>query len=105
MKRREKKWQIYSKILEQYKSYYHNELKNKKPKELETYLFKRGLNDKEINYFKIGFVPKEANFFNKLKNNFSESDILSSGLFYFDEKNKKYVERFRDRLIFPINRV
>ena len=100
---KEKKWQLYSKILEQYKSYYHNELKNKKSKELESYLCKRGLTDKEINYFKIGFVPKEAVFFDKLKDNFSESDILNSGLFYFDEKNKKYVERFRDRLIFPIN--
>ena len=100
---REKKWQLYSKILEQYKSYYHNELKNKKSKELESYLSKRGLTDKEINYFKIGFVPKEAVFFDKLKDNFSESDILNSGLFYFDEKNKKYIERFRDRLIFPIN--
>lgn len=100
---REKKWKLYSKILEQYKSYYHNELKNKKSKELESYLYKRGLTDKEINYFKIGFVPKEAVFFDKLKDNFSESDILNSGLFYFDEKNKKYIERFRDRLIFPIN--
>ena len=39
---REKKWQIYSKILEKYKSYYHNELKNNKSKELESYLYKRG---------------------------------------------------------------
>ncbi len=101
--KREKEWQLYSKILEQYKSYYHNELKNKKSKELESYLCKRGLTEKEINYFSIGFVPKEAVFFDKLKDNFSESDILSSGLFYFDEKNKKYIERFRDRLIFPIN--
>ena len=100
---REKKWQIYSKILEKYKSYYHNELKNNKSKELESYLYKRGLTDKEINYFKIGFVPKEASFFEKLKNDFSESDILNSGLFYFDEKNKKYIERFRERLLFPIN--
>jgi len=100
---REKKWQTYSKILEKYKSYYHNELKNNKSKELESYLLQRGLTEKEINYFKIGFVPKEASFFEKLKNDFSESDILNSGLFYFDEKNKKYIERFRDRLIFPIN--
>ncbi len=100
---REKKWQVYSKILEKYKSYYHNELKNKKSEELKSYLGKRGLTNKEIDYFQIGFVPKEAVFFDNLKDNFSESDILDSGLFYFDEKNKKYVERFRDRLIFPIN--
>ena len=100
---REKKWQTYSKILEKYKSYYHNELKNVKSKELESYLLKRGLTDKEINHFKIGFVSREAVFFEKLKNDFSESDILNSGLFYFDEKNKTYIERFRERLLFPIN--
>ena len=93
---REKKWQTYSKILEKYKSYYNNELKNNKSKELESYLLKRGLTEKEINYFEIGFVPKEASFFEKLKNDFSESDILSSGLFYFDERNKIYIERFRE---------
>jgi DNA primase len=100
---REKKWQTYSKILEKYKSYYHNELKKAKSKELESYLLKRGLTDKEINHFKIGFVSRDSIFYEKLKNDFSESDILNSGLFYFDEKNKKYIERFRDRLIFPIN--
>ena len=83
---KEKKLQIYLKILERYKLYYHNELKNKKSQELENYLFKRGLTDKEINQFKIGFVSKEATFFDRLKNDFSKSDILSSGLFYFDEK-------------------
>ena len=28
-----------------------------------------------------------------------------AGLFYFDEKNNKFVERFRDRVIFPINNI
>ena len=100
---REKKWQAYCKILEQYKLHHFNELKNKKTKEVETYLHKRGLTGKEIDNFKIGFVSRDSHFFDKLKGNFSESDILSSGLFYFDEKNKKYIERFKDRLIFPIN--
>ena len=100
---REKKWQSYSKILEKYKFHYHAELKNKKFNEAESYLIKRGLTDKEIDYFKIGYVPKDANYFEKLESNFSESEILNSGLFYFDEKNKKYIERFKERIIFPIN--
>ena len=60
---REKTWQIYSKILERYKNYYHNELKKNKIKNLEDYLLKRGLSEKEVNYFKIGYVSREANFF------------------------------------------
>ena len=100
---KEKKWQIYSNILKQYKSHYHDELKNKKTKDLESYLNKRGLTNDEINNFEIGYVPRDASFFEKLKKNYSDSEILDSGLFYLDERNKKYVERFRDRLIFPIN--
>ena len=63
---REKKWQIYSKILEKYKLHYHHELKNNNSKELKSYLLKRGLTDKEINYFKIGYVYKEATFFENI---------------------------------------
>ena len=90
---REKVWKIYSTILEKYKCHYYNEIKNNKSKELNSYLVKRGLTDKEIDYFKIGFVPRDANFFEKLKNDFSEKDILNSGLFYFDDKNQKYIEK------------
>jgi len=100
---KEKKWQAYSKILESYKSFYHYELKKNKTKELEIYLTKRGLSEKEINNFKIGYVSRDASFFEKIKNDFSESEILNSGLFYFDDKNDKYIERFRERILFPIN--
>ena len=31
--------------------------------------------------------------------------LVESGLFYLDEKKKTYVERFRGRLIFPINNI
>jgi DNA primase len=60
---REKKWKTYSKILEKYKSFYHNELKNVKSKELESNLLKRGLTDKEIKHFKMGFDSKMAVYF------------------------------------------
>ena len=53
------------------------------------------------------FWPTEKNpkFFNKLKNEFNEQILVDSGLFYLDEKKKTYVERFRGRLIFPINNI
>ena len=100
---REKKWKIYSKILNDYKIFYNNELKNNSSLELKSYLKKRGILHKEIDNFKIGYVPWNAYFFDKIIKEYSEKDVLLSGLFYFDERNKKYVERFRDRLIFPIN--
>ncbi len=100
---REKQWKIYSKILSEYKLFYHNELKNNPTPELRDYLSKRGILEKEINNFKIGYVPKYPSFYEKISKQYSEKEIMSSGLFYLDERNKKYIERFKDRLIFPIN--
>ena len=100
---REKVWKIYSKILSEYKLFYHNELKNNPTPELRDYLSKRGILEKEINNFKIGYVPKYPSFYEKISKQYSEKEIMNSGLFYLDERNKKYIERFKDRLIFPIN--
>jgi DNA primase len=100
---KEKQWKIYSKILDSYKLFYNQELINNNNLYLKNYLQKRGISIKEINNFKLGYVPRNPNFFEKLSKEYSEKDLLMSGLFYLDEKNKRYVERFRDRLIFPIN--
>jgi DNA primase len=50
-------------------------------------------------------VNKHANFFDRLKKNFSKKILIESGLFYLDEKKNVYVERFRERVIFPINSI
>ena len=59
----------------------------------------------DVKKFKIGYIDKNPNMFDKLKNNFNTEDLLETGLFYLDEKKKIYVERFRGRLIFPINNI
>ena len=100
---REKQWKIYSKILNEYKLFYNNELKNNSTPDLRAYLLKRGIHEKEIDNFKIGYVPRYPSFYEKISKQYSEKDIMHSGLFYFDKINKKYIERFKDRLIFPIN--
>ena len=40
-----------------------------------------------------------------LKKEFSENILKETGLFYFDEKKKIFVERFKNRIIFPINNI
>ncbi|MDC3061361.1 toprim domain-containing protein, partial [Candidatus Pelagibacter sp.] len=35
----------------------------------------------------------------------NKNDILNSGIFYLDEKKQKYINRFRERIIFPINNI
>jgi DNA primase len=103
---REKKWKEYLDIYIQYVDFYHNELlKNENYFNAREYLKNRSLSKEEVKKFKIGFIEKNPNFFDKLKNQFSEQTLIESGLFYLDEKKKTYVERFRGRLIFPINNI
>jgi len=103
---REKNWKEYSLIYNQYVQFYHDELlKNESSSFAREYLKKRNLSKEEVKKFKIGYVDKHANFFDRLKKNFSKKILIESGLFYLDEKKNVYVERFRERVIFPINSI
>ena len=42
------------------------------------------------------------NFFDNLSKEYSVEEIKSTGLYYFVEKNQKFVDRFKNRIIFPI---
>ncbi len=103
---REKKWKEYLSIYRKYVDFYHNELlKNDAYSNARDYLKIRSLSKDEVKKFKIGYIEKNPNFFNELKKDFSEKALAETGLFYLDEKKKVYIERFRGRLIFPINNI
>ncbi len=103
---REKKWKNYQLIFNQYVDFYHNQLlKNENYSIARDYLKNRSLTIEEVKKFKIGYVEKNPIFFEKLKKNYSERTLVETGLFYLDEKKNMYVERFRGRLIFPINNI
>ena len=103
---REKNWQEYISIYNQYIQFYHDFiLKNEQADFVREYLKKRNLTKEEVKKFKIGYVERNPNFYEKLKKEFSEKNLIESGLFYLDEKKNIYVERFRDRIIFPINNI
>ncbi len=99
---KQKRWKSYSSILEKYTDLCHEELISGKNPEVMEYLVKRKISKKEMLFFKIGYAPLKNNFFDFLKKIFSEKDIQSSGIYYLDEKNKKSVDRFRNRIIFPV---
>tara|TARA_B100001250_G_scaffold150360_1_gene128868 strand:- start:540 stop:2315 length:1776 start_codon:yes stop_codon:yes gene_type:complete len=103
---REKSWNKYKLIYSKYIEFYHNEFfKNPSANIAKDYLKKRGLTVEEVKNFNIGFVTNEVDFYEQLLNEFDEDSLKNSGLFYFDEKKKKYIERFRNRIIFPINNI
>ena len=103
---REKKWKEYSKIFNQYVDFYHDQLlKNEAFVSARNYLKNRSLDKDQVKKFKIGYIEKNPNFFEVLKKDFSLDSLIETGLFYLDEKKKIYIERFRGRLIFPINNI
>ncbi len=103
---REKNWNNYKTIYSKYVEFYHNEIfKNPSAIIAKEYIKKRSLTVNEVKNFKIGYVTSDLDFFEILIKEFNENSLKNSGLFYFDEKKKKYVERFKDRIIFPINNI
>ncbi len=101
---RENKWKLYKSICKNFSEFYKNELfKNEKSHKAKKYLKERGLSGVEVKNFNLGFVTEDYDYYENLKKDFDEEIIKDTGLFYLDEKRKKYISRFRNRIIFPIN--
>ena len=99
---KENRWKIYNAILEKYTNFCHEEIASEKNSEITKYLERRKITKKEIDDFKIGFSPPNNNFYERLKTEFDEKKINLSGIFYLDDKKKIYVDRFKNRIIFPV---
>ena len=99
------RFQTYKNIFKDYSNYYHQQLFNSDNKEAIEYLIKRGLQKKIIEEFKLGYVPWQNNFYNELKNKYSEEDINLTGLYYKSDKTGKFIDRFNSRVIFPVNNI
>mgnify|MGYP001193524152 CR=1 FL=1 len=102
---RENKRKIYLEIYSEYTNYFHTHLLSniQKLTHVRDYLRKRKISSDVAKNFKIGYADQNLNIFEILKKNFSEKSIIESGIFYNDDKKKIYLDRFRNRLIFPIN--
>lgn len=84
---------------------FYNHLKNNY-KELQGYLEKRGIKEKTLDFFKVGYSPNEWDFLYNiiLQEKMALGPFLQAGLILQSEKesSKKY-DRFRNRIIFPIH--
>ncbi len=103
---REQALKDYTSLYSEYVNFYHNELlNNPETKSSLDYLKNRKLTLETIKNFKLGYVKKNSNIFENLKKNFNEKILKECGIFYFDKKKNIFVDRFRDRIIFPINSI
>ena len=77
---KEKRYQTYTKILKEYSNYHHKLIFEKNSIAFD-YLKKRGISEKTIIEFQIGFVNENSDYYNELSKKFNEKEILDTGLF------------------------
>ena len=82
--------------------FYHQNLYKPTAKIAQEYVKKRKLNQETLEAYKIGFSGKFDELYKALKQQgFKEQEILESGLVNKNE-NGTYIDRYRNRLMFPI---
>ncbi len=84
--------------------YYHEMLYKDISKPAQEYVKKRKLDNKTLKDYSIGYAPANSNLYKFLKQKgFTDEEILASDL--VNKYNNNFVDRFRNRLIFPIQDV
>ena len=68
---------------------------------VKKYAHGRGLTQEILSTFKIGYSG-EYGLNVSLFSGFNQKELIESGVFFHDKKNNKLIDRFKNRLIFPI---
>ena len=102
-----KKQQLKEKVYEINKEaaiYYHETLYKEISKPAQEYVKKRKLDNRTLKDYTIGYAPNNSNLYKFLKGKgFTDEEILASDL--VNKVGNNFVDRFRNRLIFPIQDV
>ena len=99
--REELKAKVY-KVNEFTANFYHENLYKPSAKEAQEYIKRRKMTNEILKSFQIGFSGKFDELYKTLKaHGFNDPEILESGLVNRNE-NGTYIDRYRNRLMFPI---
>ncbi len=93
-------------ILKESENYYHELLLQSDNAQIaREYLENRGITKEAIDTFNLGYSNESwDDLYNYLKNKkFTDSDVESAGMIIKSDKGYKFYDRFRNRLMFPIN--
>ena len=83
-------------------NYYHEKLYKPESKIAQEYIKKRKLTNETLKSFKLGFSGNFDELYRALrKEGFQDLEILESGLVNKND-NGRYIDRYRNRLMFPI---
>ncbi len=91
-------------ILEKTTVFFEENLVSAQGKKAIEYLRGRTVSEESQKNFRLGFAPNSFNaLFDYLKRSgFTEKEIVESGSVYKKDNQNVYVDRFRNRLVFPI---
>jgi DNA primase len=94
-------------LLEEAVIYYHHLLKNAPgsgPRAARDHLAGRGLTDKAVEMFQLGYAPEAWDTALKYFSgkNYAQQDLLDAGLIVVKEEEGRAFDRFRDRLMIPV---
>ena len=103
--KKELRFQTYKNIFKDYSKNFHQQLFDPNNKDAIEYLLKRRLDKNIIMEFRLGYVPWQNNFYERLLKKYTEEEINSTGLYYKNDKNGKIIDRFNSRIIFPVNNI
>lgn len=90
------------------KVFHHLLINDKAGKEALNYLKNRGVSEKTIKDFQLGYAPLNFEFISSFlcQKGYKEADIIASGLSLFRENRRRdslpIFDRFRGRIMFPI---
>jgi DNA primase len=92
-------------INEQICAFYERKLREPEGKRALDYLKKRGLSEKTIKDFRLGFSPAQGEVIVKELTTlgYSKEDLIKAGV--ANVKNSRVIDQFRNRLMFPITNV
>ena len=100
-KKEELKAKVY-KVNEFTAQFYHENLYKPESKIAQEYIKKRKLTNETLKSFRLGFSGKFDELYKALKKEgFDDLEILESGLVNKND-NGRYIDRYRNRLMFPI---
>ena len=84
--------------------FYHETLYKEISKPAQEYVKRRKLDNKTLKDYWVGYAPANSNLYKFLKDkDFTDEEILASDL--VNKVGNKFVDRFKNRLIFPIQDV
>ena len=94
---------LYS-LMDHVARWYQNALYDARNKEILTYLLERGLSESAIAAFRIGYAPdnQEGLRDSLLKEGYTDSQIIESGVYRKSKHGKDPYPFMRDRVMFPV---